>query len=244
MKKIDRNNIEQEINRYINGKLSESEVEELWSVLIQDDEYMDYLKTAANIKEIAESEEGPPVKRVKSWIYAGAAVIVLLLAVLAILFYSNSKNESQLEPIAAIELPFTRSADMTAQTPDREEIIREAVTLYYKGHFEEAIDLLTEEKKKSADLNWIARLNITMGILHYNDDKFKQAAFYFSDVVKYEGDIALLKLEKAYWYLGNAYFQMLELEKAEAAMRKAYTLDGAYSRVAKLYLDAMEGATS
>jgi cytochrome c-type biogenesis protein CcmH/NrfG len=48
-----------------------------------------------------------------------------------------------------------------------------------------------------------------------------------------------MKREKAWWYLGNSYFQLDMRHKAKEAMQKAYHLKGAYSRVAKSYLDAM-----
>ncbi len=48
--------------------------------------------------------------------------------------------------------------------------------------------------------------------------------------------------EKAYWYLGNSYFQMNQLEQARQAIQHAYELNGAYRRVTKHYLDALASA--
>ncbi|HKK45832.1 MAG TPA: hypothetical protein VJ964_09935 [Balneolaceae bacterium] len=47
--------LEEKIDLYINGQLSQEEVDELWVELIQDDYLIDYLKTVANTKAVIES---------------------------------------------------------------------------------------------------------------------------------------------------------------------------------------------
>lgn len=42
--------IEKRIVRYVDGKMSESEINELWADLIEDGHYLDYLKTIANLQ--------------------------------------------------------------------------------------------------------------------------------------------------------------------------------------------------
>ncbi len=42
----------EDIIRYLNGRLSPTEVDQLWTKLIQDKNLLDYLKSVANIKEI------------------------------------------------------------------------------------------------------------------------------------------------------------------------------------------------
>lgn len=48
--------LERRIDLYINGKLSEEEVDTLWAELIQNEYYFDYAKSVANIKAVIESE--------------------------------------------------------------------------------------------------------------------------------------------------------------------------------------------
>lgn len=47
--------LQERIDLYINGQLSQKEVDELWVELIQDEFLIDYLKTVANIKAVIES---------------------------------------------------------------------------------------------------------------------------------------------------------------------------------------------
>lgn len=44
--------LEEKIDLYINGQLTQEKVDELWAELIQDEYYIDYLKTVANIKTV------------------------------------------------------------------------------------------------------------------------------------------------------------------------------------------------
>lgn len=42
--------LEERINQYVNGNLTETEIDRLWSDLIQDGHYLEYLKTIANLQ--------------------------------------------------------------------------------------------------------------------------------------------------------------------------------------------------
>lgn len=57
MKKPAHNDIEKKITRYINGGLSEDEIDELWAEMVQDKHYMNYLKTLVNLKRIIEEKD-------------------------------------------------------------------------------------------------------------------------------------------------------------------------------------------
>lgn len=234
--------IEEKIDRYVNGDLSQKEIEDLWVELIQDDEYVDYLETTANLKQVVgDDNSGGELHEVKrGWIYAAAASIVLLIAVFASMQFGYFDSSTDLKPIENIELDYYRAANDVENLSDREQIIRNALNLFNEGRFDEAVDLLSAERDQASEPAWIARLDITLGTLFYNTDKFNNAAYYFNDIIdNYQEQVSPLTVEKAYWYLGNSYFQMDMLSEAEAAMQKAYELNGAYSRVAKSYLDAM-----
>ncbi len=234
--------IEEKIDRYIDGELSQEQIDDLWTKLIQREEYIDYLKTSANLKDMAEKKKSKQESKTV-WMYAAAAATVLLLVVFGSLQTGYINNSPAIEPIETIELDYYRSSENPSASADRDQIIRRAIKLFNEDKFEDAVSLLDEERKNATDAKWIARLNITLGTLHYNTDRFNNASYYFMDIVdNYKDQVDVLTLEKAYWYLGNSYFQMDNLAEAEKAMQSAYELNGAYSRVAKSYLDAMDNA--
>lgn len=56
MRKPAHNKIEQKITQYINGGLSEDEIDELWAEMVQDKHYMNYLKTLVNLRRISKNK--------------------------------------------------------------------------------------------------------------------------------------------------------------------------------------------
>ena len=225
--------LEKKIDLYINGQLSHEEIEELWAELIQDGHHLDYLKTVANTKAVIESnrKKGKIFNFSQSWTYAAAAAIALLIAVMTMLTYPSFQSE-QVEPITNIELDVYRGEN------NNRAVLMSALTLANSGKTQEAIVVLEDELQKAEDAAWIAELHLNIGSLHYNSGNYTQAVENFEQVVN-KDEVDILTREKGYWYLGNAYFQLNQLDKAEAAIQSAYDLNGAYRRVAQSYLNAL-----
>lgn len=236
--------LERKIDLYIHGKLSKDEVDELWAELIQADEYLDYLESAANLKQVIEEREQTPSRLylfksdVRKWMVAAAAAIVLIAGSMAI--YTNVSWEGEsVEPIASIELDYYRSADVADHEETKsEQAIREAIILANNGEYQQAIDRIDEELEETEDAGIRATLNLNAGSILYNIGSYEQALVRFQDVVdRFEGDDIIR--ERAYWYLGNTYFQLHNVEYARQAFQQAYELNGAYSRIAQSYLRAL-----
>jgi len=77
-----------------------------------------------------------------------------------------------------------------------------------------------------------------LGSIHYNLGEYREAASNFKTVTNQSG-ISNSILEKGYWLLANAHFQLDNLTEAESAFQSTYELDGQYSRVAKSYIKAL-----
>lgn len=235
------NKIEEKIDRYVNGQLSQKEIDELWAELIQDGYHLDYLKTVANLKEVVKKkkEKSKALRLKKYRNYAAAAVIALTIGVLGVMNLSQSGANGDIRPIDRIELDYYRSGDGTVNVTPDNSVIRDAITLANTGKFDQATALLSKELQQASDPQWISELNLNLGSLHYNEGNYEQATDFFKEVIERETSIDVLTLEKAYWYLGNAYFQLDKLEMAKKHIEKAYALNGAYRRVAKSYLNAL-----
>lgn len=232
--------LEEKIDQYINGQLTAQEVDELWAELIQDDYHLDYLKSAANLKAVIERkrEEKRAKQKRKYWYYAAAAVIALLVVVLGVMNISFQSGVS-VEPVDKVELEYYRSGDGAIDSGGESEVIRNAIKLANTGQVDEAISLLSSELETASDPEWIAELNLNLGSLYYNEAEYDEAISHFRNVVQQEEHVDVLMVEKAYWYIGNAYFHMDKLTEAQANIERAYELNGAYRRVAKGYLDAL-----
>lgn len=237
---FNKKDLEEKIEQYINGQLSAQEVDELWAELIQDEYHLDYLKSAANLKAVIENkrEERRAKQKKKYWYYAAAAVIALLIAVLGVMNISF-QNEISVEPVANVELDYYRSGDGVIDSSSEREVIRNAIKLANTGRVGEAITLLDTELETASEPAWIAKLSLNLGSLHYNEAHYDEAISNFRNVIKNEEYVDVLMVEKAYWYIGNAYFHLDKLNEAQANIEQAYELNGAYRRVAKSYLDAL-----
>lgn len=230
--------LEEKIDQYINGQLSPREVDELWAELIQDDYHLDYLKSVANTKAVLEKKRKQRKSR-NNWYYAAAAVIVLLIGVLAFMNIYTSNESKSVEPIASVELDYYRSEDGGYAGDADSKIIQNAIQLANTGDINKAISLLNKELDKASKPSWIAQLGLNLGSLHYNRSNYQEAIKYYKKVVENKEAVDILTLEKAYWYMGNAYFHMDQLAEARSAIEKAYKLNGAYRRVSKSYLNAL-----
>jgi len=235
-----RKELEQQIEDYVHGKLSAKEVDELWAVLIRDEYYMDYMKSVANLKKIAQEKREQsgntiPLFRNRSSLYAMAAAAVILIIGSFALFDIVSNN-AQIQPIGTIELDYYRSSEMASETDA--DVLREVIVMANNGETEKAISLLDSELANESDPERRSELLITMGSISYNSGNYESAINSFSQVIEHESADKLV-IEKAYWYLGNSYFQQNRMNEALEAFRKANDLNGAYSRITESYIKAL-----
>lgn len=242
MIKSNRNRIlEKRIEEYVEGKLTSAEIDELWAELINNEYYLDYMKSVASLKKIAEDrqkdanrEKADSRKRV--WISAAAAV---LLMVGSITIFNLSTGTSEIiEPISSIELDYYRSADGMATEQSESDVIRRAISTANTGEVSAALNLLNQELENTSSDVERAELLITSGSILYNSGQFTEAISKFETSLELNYDDMMLR-ERNYWYLGNAYFQVNMLDEAKFALEKAFELNGAYSRVAQSYLRAL-----
>lgn len=219
--------------------MNKEEVDKLWTELIHDSRALDYLKTAADISEIdgkehEERNKNTTEKRTNQHYWYLSAALVLIAGTFFIFQIATEATES-VQPITSIELNYYRSADGTS---DDEAILREAIELANQGKYDRAVRTIDVELNRTDDLYTKSILLIQSGSILYNTARYREALSRFDRITK-TPDVNPLVREKAYWYLGNTYFQLDEPEAAKVAFQNAYELDGAYSRVAEKYLSAL-----
>ncbi|MEO1006497.1 MAG: hypothetical protein AAFW67_11750 [Cyanobacteria bacterium J06638_38] len=232
--------LESKIELYLNGKLNEHEVDELWGELIQDDYYIDYLKTVANLKEVILEKKRTSTTTIFSLRkyagYAATAAAVLLMGIIGVFNYQSNTGVNQ-SPIAEIELNIIRGAD-DAPAAEQNETIKKAIQMATDGEVMKAVELLQSAINEAREPQLIADLALTQGSIQYNYGDYEASVNAFKLVTSQSG-IETLTSERGYWFLGNAYFQLDQLELAQEAFQNAYDLNGAYSRVAKSYVEAL-----
>lgn len=233
--------LETKIDQYVNGQLSPQEIDELWTELIRDGYHLDYLKSVANLKSVIQKRrvQRQAQKRKRYRYYAAAAVAILLIAIMSVFTIININSNAQLQPIQNIELDYYRSSEGAVSSGVQPEVIQKAIALANTGQIDEAISYLKEELSKASEPEWISTLSLNIGSLLYNQGEYKESIAHFERVIERKDAIDVLTLEKAYWYVGNAHFQLNHLTEARNNIEKAYDLDGAYRRVTQSYLKAL-----
>lgn len=232
--------LEYKIDQYIDGELSAEEIDELWIELIQNEYYMDYLKTAASLKSLARTEKQAENKvyklpATKKWF---AAAAVLLMTATLTIFTITSDSGTAVEPLSTIELDYYRSADGVLEESTNSDRIILAISAANRGEIQSALTILDNLLEITTDVHERHKLLVTAGSILYNSGSYELAADRFESGIVLNSDDMLL-LERNYWYLGNTYFQLNKIVEAKAALEKAYELNGAYSRIAASYLKAL-----
>jgi tetratricopeptide (TPR) repeat protein len=237
--------LERKIDLYVHGQLNDEQIDDLWAELIQNNYALDYLKTVASLKGVIDEESRQELDQKKSnvrilkssnWYMAAAAALVLIVGAFGLL-QLNTETEF-VDPIASIELDYYRSADGTAEGDGGDTVIREAIVLANEGEYQQAIEIIDSGLNQVSDADSRALLFINAGSILYNVSMYEDAIIRFEKVVEIEESDPLVR-ERAYWYLGNTFFQLNKLEEAKQAFQNAYELNGAYSRVAQSYLKAL-----
>lgn len=230
--------LEDKIDRYIKGQLNDEDIEQLWVDVIQDSYYFDYMKTAANVhhlelgEEKANVHEFKPSSKIKYYWVAAAASIAILIGVLSVVFQSNVSN-NPLMPVNELALQNVRSVEVLNNDPQSQ--IKKGINLANNGEISQALSLLQKVDNENKKASIKASANLNIGIINYNHKNYNVALNAFNKVIPLTTDNILMQ-EKAYWFAGNAYLQLGDLQKARTAIRNAYNLDGAYRRIAGKYL--------
>lgn len=236
--------LKRKIDLYIEGQLNAREVDELWAELIQDERYMDYMKSVANLKAVVDKrKESAKVTPLPTYLYyAAAAVVAILVTVFGVINFANQTNPQTVSAIEDVELEYYRSSDGALTAEKGDGIIQDAIALANRGNRDQAISMLKGElENENVTSARKVELSLTLGSLYYNQADYRQAIETYSNIIdqRSQADIDVLSLEKAYWFRGNAFLQQDQRSKARTDIQKAYELNGAYSRVAKEYLDAL-----
>jgi tetratricopeptide (TPR) repeat protein len=229
--------LEQQIDRYVSGELNQDQVDELWTQLIQEPYYAEYLKTVANISHIISSSkirkiETEEIRSTNVW-YAFAATVVLVIGLMSTMLFYKDASVNHFDAMSSLEMHNVRSTVISAD--EVEAGIQHGIGLAVTGNTEQAITHLSDlyEKVSRADVRSDIQLNI--GIIQYNSSRYEEAKNTFQLITETSSDDKLM-MEKALWYQANTYLKLGAVDEAKQIIRQVHDIDGAYRRIAATYL--------
>ncbi|MCA1800967.1 MAG: hypothetical protein LC662_00735 [Rhodothermaceae bacterium] len=229
--------LEQQIDRYVSGELNQDQVDELWTQLIQEPYYAEYLKTVANISHIISSSkirkvETEEIRSTNVW-YAFAATVVLVIGLMSTMLIYKDASVNRFDAMSNLEMHNVRSTVISAD--EVEAGIQHGIGLAVTGNTDQAITHLSDlyEKVSLADVRSDIQLNI--GIIQYNSSRYEEAKNTFQLITETSSDDKLM-MEKALWYKANTFLKLGSVEEAKQLIRQVHDIDGAYRRIAATYL--------
>ncbi|MEL7833161.1 hypothetical protein [Fodinibius sp. Rm-B-1B1-1] len=238
--------LEKQIDAYVKGKLSDEEAQKLWEKLLQRPDYIDLLKTELGVKSILEkrSSEGYSnsahenkniIYSIKdSWKWIAAAAAVILLVVSLNIFHLDTTTSLQSEVPAQFSLADNLSSaevfrNQKGETTPSDSLLNNGFQAALSGNISKAIDTYDEIIDKYEDKPAATKAYLNKGIIQYNSGNFGTSIRSFKAVIDRKTNRKTLE-EKAYWYMGNAYVNLEQLEKAREAIHTVYSMDGIYRK--------------
>lgn len=237
--------LEQKIDAYVKGKLSEEEAQELWEKLLQRPDYIELLKTELGVKSILEkrsfnndsssAKESSIIYSIQnSWKWMAAAAAVALLVVSINFFQLDTNKSLQSEVPGQFNLAENLSSaevfrNQKTETLPADSLLNRGFEAALSGDISKAIAAYDQIINKYGDEPAATKAYLNKGIIQYNSGGFGESIASFKAVIKRDSNREVLE-EKAYWYMGNAYINIEQLEKAREAIHKVYAMDGIYRK--------------
>lgn len=237
--------LEKQIDAYVKGRLTDDQEHKLWVRLLQKPGYMDLLETELYIKSIIEedssqSKSAAPIhitffNHPRRWAAAAASIGILVIALnLLIDSQRNTIQPLALDSINIVEhmaSPEIVRADVS-NLSEADSILSNGFKAAIAGQFNESMLLYKEVISDfPANTSALAQAHYNIGVIHYNDKNFTNAASAFRQALEITEQNPVLA-EKNLWFLSNAYIHLGEYDKAQASIRQVYNFDGIYREAA------------
>lgn len=164
-------------------------------------EYSELFKKEEKLKQALEDAKinfNTPKKTNFNWyLYASAAMIVLLIAIVPFVNNSSSSSELYATYINTTELP-----SLSIRGNDSNDIRTKAQHLFEQKKYEEALVILNKELDLSKKQT--ATVYLYMGISQMELNQFEKATTTFNELL----NSGLMDAPKGYWYKALLYLKM------------------------------------
>lgn len=254
-KKINIKNLSQ-IESYINGTLSEKEIDELWMEFFKNPELHDYFIMELHLQDMRRKGEIPPGLKKRGedkvterleiyhvWRYAAAAVVFLVAIMQLFQFIGVSEQGLVTPPFAHIDRSELAGADIQRSAnnlvPAADVSINEGLAFAYEGNADLAIQTFERLLERELSAEQQAMVSLNLGILFYNKGDYQEAVAAFSSVTRLE-DVQGSLTEKGWWFLGNSLLQTGDIVGAKEAVRHTNSLNGRFQNEATELLGKLE----
>ncbi|MDI6401048.1 hypothetical protein QLX67_03505 [Balneolaceae bacterium ANBcel3] len=237
---MNRQHIEEKIEEYRKGLLSEPQIEELWSVIIAEPEYQDYLLNLINLEKTREApsdredvaEERTSILDHLFFTWKKTAVAsILILSVSIGYFFTRENDTQQVTPLYEIELNVFRSTHVPSG--EFEYLLKQAVNDAAELRYYDALETIDKISKENLSDEKRIHLYTTEANILYNAGYYQEAINRYKKILAGNDSIHETAQERIHWYLANAYLKSDELPEALHHATITAHKKGAFSRPAQ-----------
>jgi|GEM_PF-5719076 len=244
----------QRIDRYLNGELSESEVDELWVEFLKEPEYLELMEAEAAARLSLEKRDNgggansggrggtPPTdgSAPRRWFYSVSALLVVLMIFKWVPLRDSKKTAGLLAHIPVEELItvdiFRSGGDQSARPEESDgragEMINRGYRTALSGDVPGSLAIYSALLEKELPLYQKGVVRFNAGLLLYNQTRYEEAAMLFEQALATESLVSYQK-EKAMWFLGQTLGQLNDHQSVLELMEEIVALEGSYSREAE-----------
>ena len=224
--------LEQRIDAYIKGKLTEEQAQQLWVELLKHPEYIDLLQTEVDLARLHEARDVAEPATLHYWKWIAAAAAVVLFTLLAtMLLHQNASPAIQQWALGDIDLVENIASSPVTRSGDNSQSVNPLLIAGFKaatsGNTDKAIITYKEMIALNITPTITAKAYFNLGILHYNTGLFEKSVGSFRQVLSIINNKPYLK-EQTLWFLSNALIQNRQYEEARDTIQKVYEMDGVY----------------
>lgn len=236
--------LEQRIDAYVKGRLSEDEAEQLWIQLMKQPEYIPLLETEVDLAKFhtRKQQATNDTSYYWKWIASAAAVILLFITI-------NVLTTADQEPLNAWSINHISleenlsSAEVTRSSVSALEPADSLLNAGFKaavsGQNDSAIAIFEQIATNSNSVAAVSKAHLNLGILKYNSGNFSGSIKDFNKAISTAADDSLL-IEQSYWYLGNAHLNTGQIKQARNAVEHAFRMGNIYKKEASKLLKRLD----
>lgn len=243
MDQTKRKELLEKIDSYIKGKLTQEEIEKLWTEFLKYPEMFRYFETEAQVHDMIKKRDIPDsfqIDRVEEpgretppyrlWVYAAVAALIM---VIGLQFFSVQHPETAASELALASIDLNELVASDINRSDEGEAlefdikINTAIELAQNDSTEMAIDLFRELLTRNLNDNQTERAELDLGILLYNKGEYNEAKTHFAELTKGDSFHEPF-VEKGWWYYGNTLLNTGDIEGAHNAINIAYEMNGPF----------------
>ncbi len=224
--------LEDRIDLYVKGVLTQKQIDHLWVDVIQHD-YLDYMKTAATLRKLSVGRNVTPIplmnrERIRMAATAAAAAVIIGVGT-SMYFLTGSDSAAEFRPLATVEYSLMRSAEVSSD--EFEASLRDVTVLALDGNTASAESRLNSLLESELTLDQRSRTQLSLAALNYNSKNYADAIALFAVIIDTPGTDPSIR-EKSTWYAANALIHQNRLKEADLYLDQVIQMDGEFKRAA------------